>query len=468
MNYLDVYFSRINYMGDSTAERIRSGGIRSFYKWLAESPHTVRNLVIERGIYFDGIILSYRDREEKKIMLLNVSNNTNLKIGDIMDWIQDDGSVEKWLIFQEEKKVNGTYKTFWIIRCNYLLKWIDTQGHLQQSWSYFVSSLDSKIKGNFRTWHNLITPQPNKYAEILMPRYPIERSTNFILENESWITIEYDHTSVPGVIYLSLTENKINTIYDDVINNIADTDELAQYILDVPEGVNQVFAPGAIINPVYTLVKNGLPCLPDESELLVAADSMKKVKVMDDQLVVADNADGEIHLLVTLKNYPSIQQPLTIYVDTSVQEFSVYIEGKERVVLDEKEKYILYTTPINYITDNKFYLYKLYLISRAEKEANPEKYDTDLYIFFDHPKSGDLLLYLYKIKNNADSTNLDDFSTQFEFEKDLGIIKNNNDNTCTLITNKRNKLGYIMLANAYLKNNIYNFAFKIIEVTPLW
>ena len=36
MNYLDVYFSRINHMGETTAERIRNGGIRSFEKWLAE------------------------------------------------------------------------------------------------------------------------------------------------------------------------------------------------------------------------------------------------------------------------------------------------------------------------------------------------------------------------------------------------------------------------------------------------
>jgi hypothetical protein len=47
--------------------------------------------------------------------------------------------------------------------------------------------------------------------------------------------VEYDHTSVPGVIYLSLTEGKINTIYDDTINNIADLDKLAQYNLELPE-----------------------------------------------------------------------------------------------------------------------------------------------------------------------------------------------------------------------------------------
>jgi hypothetical protein len=67
-----------------------------------------------------------------------------------------------------------------------LLKWIDALGHLNQSWAYVVSSVDSKIKGNYRTWNSLITPQPNKYAEILMPRYQIDRSTNFIIEEESW------------------------------------------------------------------------------------------------------------------------------------------------------------------------------------------------------------------------------------------------------------------------------------------
>ena len=205
-------------MGTTTAERIKNSGIRSFYKWLAESPHTVRNLSVERGLHFDGLILTDKDKSYQKIMYLNVANTVPLMIGDIMNWELDDGTVEKWILLQEEKKANGTYRTFWIVRCNYLLKWIDDQGHLQQSWAYAVSSVDSKIKGNFRTWNALITPQPNKYAEILMPRYPISRATNFIIEDESWTVVELDHTSVPGVIYLSLTENKVNLIYDDLVN----------------------------------------------------------------------------------------------------------------------------------------------------------------------------------------------------------------------------------------------------------
>ena len=63
MNYLDVYQSRINHLGHTTAERIRNAGIRSYDKWLAESPHTVRQLHAERGLYFDGIIIRHKDKE---------------------------------------------------------------------------------------------------------------------------------------------------------------------------------------------------------------------------------------------------------------------------------------------------------------------------------------------------------------------------------------------------------------------
>ena len=126
MNYLDVYFRRVNHLGENTAERIKNGGIRSFEKWLKESPHTIQNLSVERGLFFSGIILTNKDKEYEKIMFLNVANDIPIVVGDIMNWTIEDGSTEKWILIQEEKKVNGTYKTFWIIRCNYLMKWIDS------------------------------------------------------------------------------------------------------------------------------------------------------------------------------------------------------------------------------------------------------------------------------------------------------------------------------------------------------
>lgn len=324
-------------MGSSTAQRIRNGGIRSFYKWMAESPHTVRKLSVERGIYFDAIILTSKDKEYQKIMFLNVSNDTPLCVGDIITWPLQNGTEEKWIIIQEEKKVNGTYRTFWIVRCNYLMRWVDGKGHVQQSWSYFVSSLDNKIKGNFRTWNSLISPQPNKYAEILMPRYPIDRATNFIVEEESWTVVEYDHTSVPGVIYLSLTEGKINSIYDDVPNDLADTDKIAKYELLVPNQQQQVPV-GQKFTPVFTLTKNGIPC---NQPVLFSSTDPEIMRVQNNELIAVGK--GTTNVVVTLINYPTIYQTLQITVADG-KNFSAYIKGPDKLRLDRQAVYQLIGT----------------------------------------------------------------------------------------------------------------------------
>jgi len=335
MNYLDVYFSRINHLGETTAERIRNGGKRSFEKWLAESSHTLRNLSVERGIYFDGIILTSKDKEYEKIMFLEVALDIPIKVGDIMNWTLDDGSIEKWILIQEEKKVNGTFRSFWIVRCNYFMKWIDGEGHLQSSWAYFVSSLDSKIKGNFRTWNNLITPQPNKYAELLMPRYSIDRATNFIVEDESWTVVEYDYSSVPGVIYLSLTETKVNAIYDDTVNDIADLDKLAVYDISIPE-ITQKFKVNDIIDLTFTLMKNGVP---SNEEVEFISSDKKIAKMIDNKLTAISK--GNVDIIIQLKQHPTIKKIISIEIGDEENEFSAYIEGNDNLRLDRKGIYIL-------------------------------------------------------------------------------------------------------------------------------
>lgn len=412
MNYLDVYFSRINHMGETTAERIRNGGIRSFEKWLAESPHTLRNLSVERGIYFDGIILTSKDKEYEKIMFLEVANNVPLLVGDIMNWTLDNGDIEKWILIQEEKKVNGTFRSFWIVRCNYLMKWIDAQGHLQQSWAYFVSSLDSKIKGNFRTWNNLITPQPNKYAELLMPRYPIDRATNFIVEEESWTVVEYDHTSVPGIIYLSLTEGKINSIYDDVKNNIADMDKKAKYSFSIPDGEYQTFKLGVNIEPVFTIMKNGIPYLATEKE---KEEKAKQVEYIIEDKSIIKNIDGELITIrrgittvtAVLKNDPEIKQTLTIHVgeQENVPPFTGYIEGPDSIRLDREATYQL----------------------KGTSEINVE-------------------------------------FVEFSIDNELARIISSFNNKCIIHANAKNKLGTIILTATY---NTQQFT-KEIKIIPLW
>ena len=168
-----------------------------------------------------------------------------------------------------------------------------------------------------------------------MPRYPIDRATNFIVEEESWTVVEYDHTSVPGVIYLSLTEGKVNSIYDDLVNNIADTDKLANYTIDLP-AEKQTFLVNDVINPSFTLIKNGSPV---EMEVNLLPTDKKKTRLIDGQLVAV--GEGETTIIIQLKDYPSISDTIDIVIGEPQQEFSGYIEGADKIRLDRIETYYL-------------------------------------------------------------------------------------------------------------------------------
>lgn len=343
-NYLDVYYSRLNHMGETVGERITNNGIRTFQRWLYESPHTVTALSVERGIYFDGIILRSKDKEYQKIMSLHVSNDIPLRVGDIMNWRQPTGELEKWILLSEEKKTNGTYRSFDILKCNYLIKWINLKGYLRECWAYVLSSTDDKIKGNFRTWHNLITPQPNKYVEIIMPRpvdeysqvkNTVERGINFIIEDEGWTMVEADFTSVNGIIYMSLTENKVNFEYDDIEADIADTDRL------LFPSLNAQYKVGEEIVPNFTE-----QTLNEWQVVLVPPEETECVRFNDNGHLVAV-APGNVLIKMRLKNYnkdeprKAVTKEFEIVIDVVDEEYPYYISGPDKLRLDRYDTYML-------------------------------------------------------------------------------------------------------------------------------
>lgn len=345
MNYLDVYFSRVNYFGETTAERIKNTGIVAFEKWLDQSPGTVTDLSVERGYYFSGIIETSKDKEEKKLMYLHVANDIPIVVGDILTWRQDNGVTEKWLLLQQIHKVHGTYKTFQIIKCNYDLKWIDADGYLHRSWAYAVSSVDSKVKGNFRMWHSLISPQPNKFAEIIMPRPVLEgtdvdelmRGINFIIENEGWVVIECDWTSVEGIVYMSLTESKVNYQYDDRDIDVADTDRYKFPILP------SLYKVGEVIVPQFeagTLNQWEIELRPSDFSL-VSEDKELPGEEENWFQELHPTTAGMCMVTMRLKNRHAVTHEVEITINGPQVEPVYYIDGASEVKLDRYETYQL-------------------------------------------------------------------------------------------------------------------------------
>lgn len=413
MTYLESYYSRLNHYGNTTGERIVNQGIRTFQRWKNESPHTVPALSVERGIYFDGVILQSKDKAYQKIMHLNVSNDIPLIVGDIMNWTQRDGDVEKWLLLSEEKKVNGTYRTFDIIKCNYLIKWVDAQGHLQQSWSYVLSSTDDKVKGNYRTWHNLISPQPNKYAEITMPYHPVDRGTNFIIEDEGWKMIEADFTSVKGIIYMSLTENKVNFIYDDLVQDIADTDKIAKYRIDYLPS-DEHFMLGAEIKPTFTLFKNGIPV---NMNIKWDTDNTKVIKIIDN--VPKAIGSGTATLIPTIEEAHISLDGIQVIIDDAETEFSAYIKGEDSIRLD---RYSVYQLVSSYTIIQKNVQFSLEMLYTQEEIDNHVTLDINKYatVYYDEEK--DSWVIHANDKNNLHALTLKAVYDGHEFTKVINIV----------------------------------------------
>ena len=352
MNYLDVYFSRVNHFGETYADRVKNSGIEAFEKWKARSPFVVEDLSVERGLYFSGIIQTSKDREEKKIMYLYVAFDIPIQVGDILTWRQDNGVIEKWLLLQKEHKVHEQYQTFQIIKCNYELKWISAEGYLHKSWAYAVSSVDSKVKGNFRMWHSLISPQPNKFAEIIMPRPPLEpgtadydelmRGINFIIENEGWTVIECDWTSVEGIVYMSLTESKVNYQYDNRDIDVADTDRYkfpelpARY--RVGETIVPIFEAGTLNQWEIELRPSDFSLVNEEQET-----SGEEEKWYQELHPVAE---GSCIITMRLKSNPAVTHKVEITINAQEQETILWIEGPDQIRLDRQGKYSLATNTI--------------------------------------------------------------------------------------------------------------------------
>lgn len=427
MNYLDVYFSRVNHFGETYADRLKNSGIVAFEKWKARSPFLVEDLSVERGYYFSGIIETSKDKEEKKLMYLYVALDIPIKVGDILTWRQDDGTIEKWLLLQKIHKVHDQYQTFQIIKCNYNLHWIDADGYLHRSWAYTVSSVDSKVKGNFRMWHSLISPQPNKFAEIIMPRplltgtdvNQLMRGITFIIENEGWVVIECDWTSVEGIVYMSLTESKVNYQYDDRNIDVADTDRYK-----FPE-LPTLYKVGETIIPQFeadTLNQWEIELRPSDFSLVSEAQESEN----EDEKWYQELhpiAEGTCIVTMRLKNRPAVTKNVEIIINASNEEFIAYIDGPDQLRLD------------------RYGTYKLVCDNGAINDAN----------------------VTMQVKEIPDpKKQIKDYCT---FKQDIDDTQNElKPNQYILHANAKNNLGSIVLSAMY-EGKEYT---KTVEIIPLW
>ena len=315
MKYIDVYKKRVEHLGTNPQRRAMESGILEFSRSLRYNEHTQRDLHKDGdSLTFDGIVLTNKEDDNKSTQILLTELNVPLKCGDIVIW-----NDERWLVYQYTTSSYQPYQKFFMVRCNYEIKWVDEEGEVRKSWCYLLGSKDSKIKDNFRTWNEVITPQPNKYIQLILPHTTMAINTEIIVLDEAWYLVDYDQNSVPGIVFMSFTETNINELRDDVENKIANADKIAAWTIVSPS--EQYVLPHSEVALDYVVQKNGI-VVDEKPEISISGSLVER----DGKIFVAESGEGQITFSIHGQTF--IQ---TIHISASPSKQPMVIFGDDKI-----------------------------------------------------------------------------------------------------------------------------------------
>ena len=163
------------------------------------------------------------------------------------------------------------------------------------------------------------------------------RGINFIIENEGWVVIECDWTSVEGVVYMSLTESKVNYQYDNRDIDVADTDRYK-----FPELPTQ-YKVGDTIVPQFeagTLNQWEIELRPSDFSLFSEQQEVNGEKEKWYQ-ELHSIAEGTCIVTMRLKNRPAVTRNVEIIITPIEQQTVFWIDGPDELRLDRQAKYSL-------------------------------------------------------------------------------------------------------------------------------
>ena len=336
MSYLDIYKKRITHLGNDYQEHAFKSGILEFRRYLKYNQHTEKNLSLfnQETIQFPGVILTDKEDENRvsQILLTKLveDGGPELKVGNLIRWGKDE---YPWIIWRSTTSSYQPHQKFYMVRCNYEINWLDKDGMLHSSWIYLVGSKDSKIKDNFRTWHNVITPQPNKFINLILPHVTMPINTEIMVLDEVWYLVDYDQNSVPGVVFMSFTETNLNLQRDDVENRIANADQISEW--KVVMASTQTVGPKQPVPIQYHIFKDGIEIEPDEHVTIQHSGNLYK---KNGQIYTTSSGRGYIEVKY---NGAIAVQEITISEELTI---SPVLVGDDKIRTGFNADYILENT----------------------------------------------------------------------------------------------------------------------------
>ena len=315
-DYYKVFQERCKNHGKSFKSLVQSQATLDFQRFLVSSPNAIDVTVNDEEEKIRVATILNKEKNDTDVRRFFLANKEDgLKIGDFIYW---DDTV--WILLKKEKNTIDAYDKFEGLECRHNIKWIDKFGVLQSTPCYLVAQTDEKVKANFRTWNNMITPQPNKYLEIITSRKNIELSQRFLIDETAWSVVETDYISVKGIIYLSLTEDKKDLYEDDIDNDIADIVDLNKFQLKLEEteitlGIDETYQLSGKTYLNGNLYSNDIIV-----EILEGEENIS----IDENLKITGIKEGNTKLRISMEENNEISQELNVTIQESAPANVVY------------------------------------------------------------------------------------------------------------------------------------------------
>lgn len=315
-DYYKVFQERCKNHGKSFKSLVQSQAALDFQRFLVSSPNAIDVTVNDEKEKIRVATILNKEKNDTDVRRFFLANKEDgLKIGDFIYW---DDTV--WILLKKEKDTIDAYDKFEGLECRHNIKWIDKFGVLQSTPCYLVAQTDEKVKANFRTWNNMITPQPNKYLEIITSRKNIELSQRFLIDETAWLVVETDYISVKGIIYLSLTEDKKDLYEDDINNDIADIVDLNKFQLKLEEteitlGIDETYQLSG-----KTYLNGNLYSSDIIVEILEGEENIS----IDENLRITGIKEGNTKLRISMEENNEISQELNVTIQESALANVVY------------------------------------------------------------------------------------------------------------------------------------------------
>ena len=315
-DYYEVFKRRALNKGRSFKDRVRFNSRIHFERFLISSPDAIDVRVnnSENCIRVGSIYEKESDTLFKRFILSRLEDN--LKVGDFLYW---EDTI--WLLYKKEIDTIKAYDKFEAIDCKHSLKWIDNFGKINECPCYLIAQLDNIIQPNFRTWNNMITPQPNKNLKIITSRKDIVLGEKFLLDGTAWHVVESDYISIKGILFLSLIEDKID-LYDDYTEeDLADFVDLNKFVIKVPSenitlGINEQYKLDARIELNGNFYSDEL--------LFEVIEGAKNVSI-DNNFFITGNEEGTSIIRVSMEESPEIFVDINISVQSTPATETIYL-----------------------------------------------------------------------------------------------------------------------------------------------